>query len=59
MPESDAHGIGVRGHLALVVRPAVGESAPHAMHYFGIDFSPLSYVSVNAAHWVLEKLSFS
>ena len=26
----------------LVVGPAVGESAPHAMHYFRIDFLSLS-----------------
>ena len=57
MPESDAHAVGVRGHLTLVVRPAVREGPPHALHYFALDFSPLSYVSVNPAHRVLEKLS--
>src|SRR5580765_7470961 len=57
MPESDACGVGVLGYLALVVGPAVGESAPHAMHYFRIDFFSLSDVSVNATHRVLEKLS--
>src|SRR4030095_8215810 len=56
MPESDACGVGVLGYLALVVGPAVGESAPHTMHYFRIDFFSLSYVSVNATHRVLEKL---
>ena len=56
MPESDACGVGVLGYLALVVGPAVRESAPHAMHYFRIDFFSLSYVSVNATHRVLEKL---